>query len=197
MTQLGALQLGDDRLGLSRRQLLAGTAGALAWPLGAMAQSATSLVGLAGLRLPIVRGSQQVSPAAPWSGVTTLGVTDFRGQWVYLDFWASWCTPCRLSFPWMNSLQDRFAPRGLHIVAVGLDKKAERMEAFLKATQPRFWILWDEASAWAERLQIQSMPSSALIRPDGVIMGWHRGFTQAASQQIEAQLSQFLPEKKA
>lgn len=176
---------------LTRRQALAAS---LAWSTG-LAQAAQPVSAVAGLRLPVVQlaQSQRVNP--PWAGLQQLGADDFKGQWVYLDFWASWCAPCRQSFPWMNTLHDRFAPRGLQIVAVGLDKTAERMSAFLKATQPRFCILWDAPSAWAEKLQISSMPSSVLIRPDGQIGAWHRGYTQEGARKVEAQLQQWLPER--
>jgi cytochrome c biogenesis protein CcmG, thiol:disulfide interchange protein DsbE len=176
---------------LTRRQALVTT---LAWSAG-MAHAAKPVSAVAGLRLPVVRPAQSPLASPPWVGVQQLGADDFKGQWVYLDFWASWCAPCRQSFPWMNTLHDRFGPRGLQIVAVSLDKTAERMNAFLKATQPRFWILWDAPSVWAEKLQINSMPSSVLIRPDGQMGGWHRGYTQESARQVEAQLSQWLPER--
>lgn len=179
-----------DHFPLTRRQALTTT---LAWSAG-LAQAAQPVSAVAGLRLPVVQAAQS-QRALPWAGLQQLGTNDFKGQWVYLDFWASWCAPCRQSFPWMNALHDRFGPRGLQIVAVSVDKTAERMNAFLKATQPRFWILWDAPSVWAEKLQITSMPSSVLIRPDGQMGGWHRGYTQESARQVETQLQQWLPEQ--
>lgn len=176
---------------LSRRQVLAAP---LAWSAG-LAQAAQPVSAVAGLRLPLVQWAQSQPISPPWAGLQQLGADDFKGQWVYLDFWASWCAPCRQSFPWMNTLHDRFGPRGLQIVAVGVDKTAEKMTAFLKATQPRFWILWDAASVWAEKLQISSMPSSVLIRPDGQMGEWHKGYTQSTAQKLEVQLQQWLPER--
>jgi thiol-disulfide isomerase/thioredoxin len=176
---------------LTRRQALATT---LAWSAG-FVQAAQPVSAVAGLRLPVVRSAQSQLGSLPWAGVQQLGADDFRGQWVYLDFWASWCAPCRQSFAWMNTLHERFGPRGLQIVAVSLDKTAERMNAFLKATQPHFWILWDAPSVWAEKLQIRSMPSSVLIRPDGQMGEWHRGYTQEGARKVEAQLQQWLSER--
>lgn len=177
---------------LSRRQALAA---ALTWPLMGPAQAAQALSAVAGMALPVTRRAQGLRAPSAWQDARQLGAEDFQGRWVYLDFWASWCTPCRQSFPWMNSLHARFEPRGLHVVAVGLDKTAERMEAFLKVTTPRFWVLWDAPSAWAQRLQIQSMPTSVLIRPDGQMTGWHRGYSQDIARQVEMQIQQLLPER--
>lgn len=177
---------------LRRRQvLLASLTASLVMP----SRAAETLAAVAGMRLPVVRTARSHRPGSTWPGTQHLGTDDFRGHWVYLDFWASWCAPCRQSFAWMNTLHDRFEPRGLQIVAVGLDKTAERMEAFLKSTAPRFWIVWDAPSAWAEKLQIRSMPSSVLISPEGQMSAWHRGFTQETSRQVEVQLQQALGER--
>lgn len=175
----------------SRRQALATT---LAWSAG-WAQASQPVSAVAGLRLPVVRSAQNQQASHPWAGLQQMEADNFKGQWVYLDFWASWCTPCRQSFPWMNTLHERFGPRGLQIVAVSVDKTAERMNAFLKATQPNFWILWDAPSVWANKLQIGSMPSSVLIRPDGQMSDWHRGYHQDMARKVEAQLQQWLPER--
>ena len=60
----------------------------------------------------------------------------FHGRVVYLDFWASWCTPCRQSFPWMQSMQDAYQRQGLAVVAVNLDHDRSDAEQFLQKYQP-------------------------------------------------------------
>jgi thiol-disulfide isomerase/thioredoxin len=177
---------------VSRRQTLALLTGLASCGAGNAAQALSKITGL---RLPVVQAAQGKSANQAWKGLTQLSTDHFKGHWVYLDFWASWCAPCRQSFPWMNSLHDRFEPHGLQIVAVGLDKKPEPMQSFLNATQPRFWVLWDANATWAEKLQIQSMPSSVLIKPDGQMMAWHKGYSRDIVQKIETQLNQWLLEK--
>jgi cytochrome c biogenesis protein CcmG, thiol:disulfide interchange protein DsbE len=65
---------------------------------------------------------------------TTLKLAQYKGKVVYLDFWASWCGPCRQSFPWMNDIQQRFGGQGLHVIAVNLDTHPEDAKKFLAQT---------------------------------------------------------------
>jgi thiol-disulfide isomerase/thioredoxin len=177
---------------IARRQTLAFLMGLA---VASKANATPALASIAGIRLPLVQAAQGKVANQAWNGLGHLGSEDFKGHWIYLDFWASWCAPCRQSFPWMNSIHDKFEPLGLQIVAVGLDKKPEPMQSFLNSTKPRFSILWDRTSAWAEKLQIQSMPASVLIKPDGQMMAWHKGFSREMVQKVETQLSQWLLEK--
>lgn len=97
--------------------------------------------------------------------------------WLYLDFWASWCGPCRLSFPWMNRLHDQWSAKGLRIVAVTVDRKREDALGFLKANPARFEIAFDPQAVLARTLDVKTMPTSLLVAPDGRIVHRHEGFT--------------------
>lgn len=94
----------------------------------------------------------------------------------YIDFWASWCTPCRLSFPWMNEMHDRYAASGLRIVAIGLDRRVPDAQGFLAKMQPRFAIALDPAADSARRFEVQAMPSSYLYSAERRLLFSHRGF---------------------
>ena len=126
-------------------------------------------------------------PAGPVS------LHDLRGHVVYVDFWASWCVPCRRSFPWMNTLHDRYADRGLRIVAINLDEDRAAAEAFLRETAPRFAIAWDPAADSAERFGLIGMPSSWLIDGEGRIIGSHVGFRSRDAARLEARIEAALP----
>lgn len=97
--------------------------------------------------------------------------------WLYLDFWASWCGPCRLSFPWMNRMHEQWQGQGLRIVAVTVDRRREDALAFLKANPARFQIAFDTQGSLARNLDIKTMPTSLLVAPDGRIVHRHEGFT--------------------
>lgn len=131
-----------------------------------------------------------LSPAPAWalpiwtaqgSASKDLTSRELLGQWVYLDFWASWCGPCKQSFPWMNQLQNQLRDAKLQVVAVGLDKQAPPMERFLKQFPGHVQVVWDASADTAKRFDVQAMPSSYLINPDGQVVWRHRGFQPADS----------------
>jgi thiol-disulfide isomerase/thioredoxin len=106
----------------------------------------------------------------------------------YIDFWASWCAPCRLSFPWMNEMHDRYADKGLRIVAVGLDRREADAQRFLQQAQPRFSIALDPAAESARRLDVQAMPSSFLFSSERRLIFGHRGFRLEDRAGLEGRL---------
>jgi peroxiredoxin len=115
-------------------------------------------------------------------------LADFVGKTVYLDFWASWCGPCRLSFPWMNEMQTRHGAQGLQIVAINLDRKAADAAAFLARLPAGFLIAFDEAGKTPRSYGVSAMPSSFLIGPDGRVLAAHRGFEDADRAEREQQI---------
>ena len=119
----------------------------------------------------------------------------YRGKTVYLDFWASWCAPCRRSFPWMNELQEKYAKQGLQVIAVNVDKKNEDAQRFLAKVPARFLIAYDAAGNTPRSYGVKSMPSSALIAPDGRIVYMHAGFDDEDKPALEARIRQVLEGK--
>ncbi len=115
-----------------------------------------------------------------------------KGKVVYLDFWASWCAPCRQSFPWMNELKQRFGAQGLTIIAVNLDKQRDDSTAFLAATQPEFTIAFDPKGETAELYQVEGMPNSYLIDRNGKLHHRHIGFRTKDKALLESQIEELL-----
>ncbi len=128
----------------------------------------------------------------PQSGASSVHLTDLRGKVVYLDFWASWCGPCKQSFPWMNELQSRYGKQGLTILAVDVDVHSEDARAFLAELPPRFRVAFDTQGVTPKQYAIRGMPTSVLIGPDGKVLLVHNGFRTDEAAAVEASIQQAL-----
>jgi cytochrome c biogenesis protein CcmG, thiol:disulfide interchange protein DsbE len=124
-----------------------------------------------------------------------LDLASLRGQVVYLDFWASWCGPCRQSFPWMQALKNSYESQGLAIVAVNVDTDRTDADKFLAQYKPTFDVRFDPQGKLAELYNIKTMPSSVLIDRHGVTRFTHMGFRPIDGALYEAQLRELLAEK--
>ena len=76
----------------------------------------------------------------PAAGAQKVRLADLKGRVVLVDFWASWCAPCKQSFPWMNEMQAKYGPKGLTIVGINVDKKREDADKFLTGTPAKFTV---------------------------------------------------------
>jgi thiol-disulfide isomerase/thioredoxin len=130
------------------------------------------------------------SPTAPAfelpGRLGTVSLESLRGKVVYVDFWASWCGPCRESFPWLRTLHQRYAADGLMIVAINLDKDHDAAEQFLEQYPAPFLVAFDPSGKTAEAFNVPAMPSSYLIGPSGTILYSHAGFDPKETGAIEA-----------
>ncbi|HEX9163791.1 MAG TPA: TlpA disulfide reductase family protein [Thermoanaerobaculia bacterium] len=122
----------------------------------------------------------------------TVSLHDLRGKVVYVDFWASWCGPCRQSFPWMSSMSEKYAKDGLVIVAVNLDKDVDAAGSFIQEYTPPFTIAFDPAGKTAEAFGVEAMPSSFIVSRTGKIMYAHQGFEQSKSKALEEKIKDAL-----
>jgi cytochrome c biogenesis protein CcmG, thiol:disulfide interchange protein DsbE len=116
-----------------------------------------------------------------------------KGKLVYVDFWASWCGPCRKSFPWLNEMQAKYGARGLQVVGVNLDKKRSEADKFLAEVPASFTIAFDAKGDTGWAYGLMGMPSSYLVGPDGKIVQTHTGFRDEQRQQLEAAIVAALP----
>ncbi len=122
----------------------------------------------------------------------SLSLAQFRGKVVYLDFWASWCGPCRASFPWMNEMHRKYAKDGLVIIAVNLDKVSSQRDKFLQELPADFIIAFDQQAKTADDYNISVMPTSVLISRQGLILDQHIGFTEEKIDLYERALKKAL-----
>lgn len=126
---------------------------------------------------------------------TGFDLREFRGKVVVLDFWASWCVPCRRSFPWLNNMQEKFADDGLVIIGVNLDSEAAAAQRFLQEYPAKFRVVSDPDGTLAREYDVIAMPSSYVFDRDGGLVARHLGFKVKRQDEYETVLINTL--KKA
>ena len=152
-----------------------------------------------GLALALTAGTaiaQEVGSRAPAFDVAgspkSIRLADLKGQIVYVDFWASWCAPCKQSFPWMNEMQAKYGSRGFHVVGINVDQKREDADKFLASTPAKFTIGYDTTGKVAEAYQPKGMPTSFLIGADGKVRAVHVGFKDSQREDLEREIQSAL-----
>jgi thiol-disulfide isomerase/thioredoxin len=134
----------------------------------------------------------QLAPACP--GLSDKDLAAYRGKVVYLDFWASWCTSCKTSFPMLDQLRRELGDQGFEVVAVNLDENVADAEAFLKKRPVNFDVLYAPDASCPTEYGVTAMPSSYLIDRKGVVRHVHVGFRSsdiiAIRQAVETLLAE-------
>lgn len=141
-----------------------------------LASALLSLALLPGSALALSAGDLAPDFTLPDGQGKTFTLSSLRGQFVYVDFWASWCGPCRQSFPWMNQLSMRSRKAALKVVAVNVDENRQDAAEFLRQIPPSFTVVYDPAGKVAANYQLPGMPTSFLVGPDGHVRWTHVGF---------------------
>ena len=119
-------------------------------------------------------------------------LTAHKGKVIYVDFWASWCGPCKQSFPWMNAMQDKYGAKGLQVIAINLDNKRVDADRFLLKSPATFQILYDAKGDSAKSYAVKAMPSSLLIDRNGYVTYVHAGFRDEDRADLEAKINDAL-----
>ncbi len=124
-----------------------------------------------------------------------LDLAKYKGKVVYLDFWASWCGPCRLSFPYMELLRSAYARKEFVVIAVNVDHSRERADAFLNQVGGNVPVVYDPKGVIAAKYHVSEMPTSVLIGRDGRVRFVHQGFFETKTPQYESHIEELINEK--
>ncbi len=140
------------------------------------------------------------SPLAPAvhlsaSDGATISLADLRGKVVLVDFWASWCAPCKASFPLLDALSRELQPRGVEVLAVNVDERRRDMDAFLAARAHAMPVLVDPKGTAAQAFGVQAMPTSFILDRTGRIRFTHTGYTASTVQRYREEIAMLLAER--
>jgi thiol-disulfide isomerase/thioredoxin len=126
------------------------------------------------------------------SGAGAVRLSALRGKVVFVDFWTSWCGPCKQSFPWLNEMQARYRAHGLEVVGVNVDARRTDADSFLAQIPARFTIAFDGRGDTPERYAAAGMPTSFLIDRSGTIVATHTGFRNEDKRDLESAIRRAL-----
>jgi thiol-disulfide isomerase/thioredoxin len=137
------------------------------------------------------------APANPMEGLTDFSGAPkppppLVGQVTVVDFWASWCGPCRQAFLYLDQLQRTFEGDGLKVWAVSVDEDPRAGRAFAARFRPRFEIAWDPSGAVRDRFLVQGLPTTLLIDSMGRLVHRHQGFDTRSHRLLESQVRRLV-----
>lgn len=140
------------------------------------------------------------APAPALSGATlsgeTMDLAALRGQVVLVDFWASWCAPCKASFPALAKIHTDLSPKGLMVAAVSIDEKPAAAVAFAKKLAPPFLTLHDREQKLVKQVVVPTMPTTYLVDRTGKVRFMHEGYHgDATDKQLRQEIETLLAEK--
>jgi thiol-disulfide isomerase/thioredoxin len=139
----------------------------------------------------------QPAPAftLPLRGGAPLAIDKLRGQVVLVNFWASWCGPCREEFPLLDQMYKKYKALGFTMLGVNVEPDSKDAEGFIAKTPVTFPIVFDKDSAVSKLYRIEGMPSSVLIDRQGVLRWVHRGYKAGDENEYLDRVRALLREK--
>lgn len=118
----------------------------------------------------------------------------YKGQVVLIDFWATWCPPCKKSMPFLNGLRNERLKDGFEIIAINVDENSEEAKQFLGSNPVDYKIAFDPKGDCPAKFDVKAMPSSYLVDKTGKIRKVHLGFRNEDQAEIREKVSALLAE---
>lgn len=142
---------------------------------------------------PPVGGVSPIKKCLPQSlgSETTFDWQQYKGKVLYIDFWASWCGPCRASFPFMNDLQKEFAGE-LVVLGLSVDASKADAESFLEKTPAEFSLAIDSEGVCPKEFAVKGMPSTYILGPNGELLYSHKGFRKSDKEKLREKVVEIL-----
>ncbi len=116
----------------------------------------------------------------------------FKGKVVYIDFWASWCAPCRESMPFLEKLYLKHRDEGFEIIAINIDEYKDDAKQFLSQQPISYQNLYDPDGKIGKLLKVKTMPTAFLVNRKGKLLFRHSGFNTKYSEKLASKINQLV-----
>ncbi len=158
------------------------------------------VAGLSGVLLPVSLAAGEASgPAADFSlpsrGGQPVSLSALRGQVVLINFWATWCGPCRKEMPLLEQIQKKYAPLGFTMLGVNVEEDTTQMEAFLGDVPVTFPVLLDPANRVSKLYDVAAMPSTVIVDRKGNVRFIHQGYQPGDESRYQDVIRQLIRER--
>lgn len=151
--------------------------------------------------IPYILNAQEIGKEPPaFSGKTANGekvsLSDYKGKVTIIDFWASWCKPCKEEFPFLVELYDNYSEKGLDLLGINLDEEVANMNKFLKKLDKdiKFKIISDPDSKIGNLYNVEAIPSTFILDKKGVVRYMHLGFSSEEKEKFKKEIESLLSE---
>lgn len=150
------------------------------------------------LAAPMTQAVTANGPAANFTLKSASGenvrLSEHRGEVILINFWASWCGPCRQEMPQLEALQQKYSPLGFTVFGINVEQDRERADKILRDIPVSFPVLFDDDNTVSELYQVDAMPVTVLVDRSGNIRAVHRGYKPGYEELYEAQIRELVKE---
>ena len=156
------------------------------------------VVAAALLAVPVI-AADTTGPAAEFSLQSRAGeavsLSSLKGQVVLINFWATWCGPCRKEMPLLEQIQKKYAPLGFTMLGVNVEEDTRLMDTFLREVPVTFPILLDPANGVSKLYNVSAMPSTVIVDRKGTVRFIHQGYLPGDEGKYQDLIRQLIREK--
>ncbi len=121
-------------------------------------------------------------------------LSELRGEVVMINFWASWCAPCRQEMPLLEELYKKYSDLGFTLLAVNVEEDSSKADILLRDIPVTFPVLFDNTNKVTKLYKVVAMPSTIIVDRDGNMRYLHRGYLPGYEEEYKKQVSELIRE---